>query len=194
MIILYAKTSTKSYEAGDIIAFHSTLKAVGGEDITPNKSVFQYTYNHFGLNKKDCGVAVLPDNQEVMNRFWDYIYNEKSGKIEQKMRPYLILKTTAKDTVSPYDGYPDIPADGESKALIKIQKMYPGDNPAVETSDSDEIHIKTSRGKLSDLKLQLKKGRGQFYLTSVPESVVATVEAYDPRSKIKRGRIQIQFA
>lgn len=195
MIILYAKEPTGKFEKGDIIAFHSSLKGLQGELIEPDKSVFsEKTFQRLGVEKKKTKTLVLEDHSGVLDFYWQYKYDESKNKIVKKIIPELKISTDAKDTVSPYDGYPDIPADGKSEATIYVQKVLPGGTYCNKASDNETLYIQTNRGKLSDLKIQLEKGKGQFKLTSIPETILATVSIFDPNGKIKRGEIVIQFA
>lgn len=91
----------------------------------------------------------------------------------------------------------EIPADGISQAIITVQKYkqtHQEDNTIQEepeNSGTEEITFKTTRGKLSTLKLNLVNGQGQFALTSVPETVRATVTASNP--DLGRATVDIQF-
>jgi hypothetical protein len=85
--------------------------------------------------------------------------------------PYYELTTDALD--SDGDGLPDIPADGVSSATLTIRKKNADgtDN----TTDTDEVRLTTDRGKLSAETVSLAGGTASVTLTSVPETVIATI-------------------
>lgn len=195
MIILYTKEDYGKYKKGDILAFHSALKDLTGKAIEVSKSAFSdLTFKKLQVPKNKTESIILPDNQNVMDRYWEYRFDFINKKIEKKIKPILKITTDAKDTISPYDGYPDIPADGKSIANIYIQKVLPGGTPCKTSSDNDILYIQTDRGKLSTLKIQLEQGRGQFSIQSVPETILANILVYDPNNQIESGHFTIQFA
>lgn len=195
MIILYAKEDLEKYKKGDIIAFHSCMRGADGKAIEPGKEAFStQTYQYFGVPKNKTATLTLPDHQKCMQAHWKFRIDIAKKKVVPKIKPLLRLTTNAKDTTSPYDGYPDIPADGKSQAKIFIEKILPGGSPCSTSKDNDELYIKTERGKLSDLKLKLVKGKAEFTIQSVPETVITTITVFDPKNQIEKGQIVLQFA
>lgn len=195
MIILYAKEDYGKFKKGDIIAFHSSVYGSGNKIIEPSKTVFtEQTFHLHNIPKPKTDILILPDHKQCMQGYWNFRVNASTKKLEKKIIPQLRLTTDATDTISPYDGYPDIPADGKSKATIFVQKILPGGSPCNSMKDTEELYIKTDRGKLSTLKLKLVQGKAQFQIQSVPETILATITVFDPNNEIEQGQIVIQFA
>ena len=100
------------------------------------------------------------------------------------------ISTDAEDTYDPYDGVPDIPANGTSSCTITITAK----DRAGDTKDDDTtvVIFKSTRGSLSSLTETMSDGVCSVDLTSVAETTVATVTA-----EIEGQRpltIDIQFA
>ena len=195
MIILYAKEDQGKYKKGDIIAFHSCIRSVDGKAIEPGKDAFaEQTYQYFKVTRNKTATLVIPDHQKCMQAHWNFKVDIAKKKVVAKIKPLLKLTTKATETTSPYDGYPDIPADGKSEAKIFIEKILPGGSPCNSTKDNEELYIKTERGKLSALKVKLVHGKAEFKLQSVPETVITTITVFDPNEQIEKGQIILQFA
>lgn len=101
------------------------------------------------------------------------------------------ITTDATDTHSPYEGVPDIDADGTDYCTITItQKDYKGDI----LSEDKTVYVECSRGKLSALSVDLVNGVGTVTLTSVSETCISVVEVRDELGGEVFGFIEIQFA
>jgi len=103
----------------------------------------------------------------------------------------IVLTTTAQDTVTPFDGIPDVPADGVTPATITVEVKNPDTNQ-VDTNANDILYVSTERGKLSTVNIQLVNGVGSFQITCT-ETVVTTIRVWHPQDKYKQGEIKIQF-
>lgn len=113
--------------------------------------------------------------------------------IDKPAPNYLELTTDATDTADPINGIPDIPGDGVSTCLIKIQKKSGASgNDLTGGSHTDTVDLETDRGKLSDLRVNLVNGYAEVTLTSVPETCATFVSAVAEGLGV--GEIQIQFA
>jgi len=195
MLVVFATEDHDKYKRHDIIAFHSSMQDQKGNSLEPQKTNLpKECYAYWGIPKKKTDFLIVPDNFELMKKQGDFRVNKLRNGIERKLKPILILTTDARDTVQPYDGYPDIPANGVSEATIYIQKSFLGGDPCAKDSDNEELIIETSRGKLSNLKVKLKKGKASFKVKSVPETVLATITVFDPSGTIDPAKIVIQFA
>lgn len=106
------------------------------------------------------------------------------------------LSTDAEDTHEPYDGIPDIPADGSSSCAITIKKVDRQGNYHTDASDDDQIDIRCTRGSLNLLRTNLVNGEAVVDLTSVQETCVSNVEVWGSAegSKLGKESIKIQFA
>lgn len=114
--------------------------------------------------------------------------------------PKLVLTTDAEDSNKPVDGIPDIPADGESKATIKIEQRFPSGTGSAADEDStlDEdadtpVRLQTTRGRLSTLSLDLDGGEATFELHAPMETVTAKITAEPVPDEVKSGSIELQF-
>jgi len=103
----------------------------------------------------------------------------------------IILTTDAQDTVTPFDGIPDVPADGVTPATITVEVKNPDTN-LIDTTANDILYVSTERGKLSTVNVQLVNGVGSFQITCT-ETVVTTIRVWHPQGKYKPGEIKIQF-
>lgn len=103
--------------------------------------------------------------------------------------PYYELTTDALD--SDGDGLADIPADGVSSATLTIRKKNADgtDN----TTDTDSVRLTTDRGKLSAETVSLVGGTASVTLTSVPETVVATIRVRPTTGNVVWGELQMHF-
>lgn len=108
----------------------------------------------------------------------------------------LELTTDAEDTYQPYDGIPDIPADGTSSCSIFIKKVDREGNYHTDESDNDQVDIRCSRGSINALRVNLVNGEASVTLTSVTETCISNVEAWGSEygSKLGKQTIDIQFA
>jgi len=141
----------------------------------------------------------ISDNIEAVNTIKDtplhnkdesYLsYDSQSDEIEVKARELLEITTDAQDTSDPYDGIPDIPADGTSQCTLYIKvKNKSGDYLQLNT----ETILESTRGRLSSLKVNLTNGVGEVSLLSAKETCVSTITA--SASRIIPGDIKIQFS
>jgi len=85
------------------------------------------------------------------------------------------ISTDAIDSYQPYDGIPDIPANGTSSCTITVTAK----DRAGDTKDDDTtvVVFKTTRGSLSSLQVTMTDGVAETDLTSVTETTIATVTA-----------------
>jgi len=104
----------------------------------------------------------------------------------------LEISTDATDTASPVDGVPDITADGTSYCTITLKKKDRSGAYKTAAEDNDTITLECTRGKLSDLQVDLVNGEAAVMLTSVPETCISTVIANG--GDLGEVRIDIQFA
>jgi hypothetical protein len=108
--------------------------------------------------------------------------------LEPKPKPSIIeLTTDAKDTDG--DGLPEIPADSESKATITATIKDAEDK--VLTRVKKPITFRTTRGILSARNVAPTKGKAKVTLTSILETVTATVTA--TAEGCRPARISIEF-
>ena len=105
----------------------------------------------------------------------------------------ISLSTNATDSVSPFDGIPDISADGVATASIDLQKKDKDDNDMTSAGDNDTIHLSTDGGSLSTISINFVNGAASVTLTSSTETKCATIRAWDPNGKLVEDTIQIQF-
>lgn len=118
------------------------------------------------------------------------------GELVEDAAPtrYVIqLSTDATDTAAPYNGIPDIPADGVSTCTITVEVMEDGATSPASGFDED-IYLSTTAGKLSPLSVTLVDGVGTSTLTSNTDTVTATIKAWSPTRGDLSDSIQIQFA
>lgn len=71
-------------------------------------------------------------------------------------------------------GKKDLKADGESVAIINIDLE---DEKGKIVKKDAKVNISSNRGRLSALIVNVKKGQGQFKITSVPETIKIEVSA-----------------
>jgi len=102
------------------------------------------------------------------------------------------LTTDATDTHQPYDGIPDIPANGTSTCNIFIKKKDPYGNYMTDPGDNDQIELENTRGSLSAIQTNLVDGEATIVLTSIAETCISEITATG--EDLKEGEIQIQFA
>jgi len=120
-----------------------------------------------------------------------------SGKRDEWLQECeLELTTDAEDTYDPYDGIPDIPADGVSSCTITVKKKDRLGNYKTSESDNDQIDIRATKGALSTLRTNLVNGEAAITLTSLIETCVSVVDVWGSAegSPLSRKTIQIQFA
>jgi len=109
-------------------------------------------------------------------------------RLEPKPEPPIIeLTTSAKDTDS--DGLPEIPANGKSKATITATIKDAEGN--VLTHVKKPVTFRTTRGILSARNVSLTGGKANVTLTSILETVTATVTA--TAEECRPARINIEF-
>lgn len=86
------------------------------------------------------------------------------------------ISTDATDSYSPYDGIPDITADGISSCTITITKKK-NDGTTDTSDDTTVVTFLTTRGSLDSLQETMTNGVATVTLTSVAETTIATVTA-----------------
>jgi hypothetical protein len=95
--------------------------------------------------------------------------------------PKIVLNTSAKDTDG--DGFPELPADGKSKAEITAT-LYDALGTVVD--EQVEVTFRTSAGVLFARWVNTKKGEAKVTLTAGNETVMASVsasaEGFEPAS------------
>ena len=111
----------------------------------------------------------------------------------------LHITTDAPD-LHPVDGIPEIPADGESSALISLRKIDERGTPASADSDNDTIYLRTDHGTLRDRegrqdisKVTLNAGVAEFRLFSDKTRRVATVRLFNADRKLRNAKLRIEF-
>jgi hypothetical protein len=103
----------------------------------------------------------------------------------------LELTTDAPD-ISPYNGIPEIPADGHSTATIFIRKKSPSGEPLTGDEDNDLIVLHTTRGTLSHRQVRLHHGQAQVTLRSSTDTIIADVTAQG--ENLRRYMLHLEFA
>jgi hypothetical protein len=158
--------------------------------------------NNLGLSKLVVDESAINDSNldqftDVFQKF-DYIkkwYKVENGLLVKQVAEivvnYINLTTDVQDTVTPFDGIPDVPADGVTPATITVEVKNPDTNQ-VDTTANDILYVSTERGKLSTVNVQLVNGVGSFQITCT-ETVVTTIRVWHPQGKYKPGEIKIQF-
>lgn len=109
-----------------------------------------------------------------------------------KLPHRLEITTDAVDTADPINGMPDIQADGISTCTITIKKVANDNSYLTGAEDDDIIEIRTTKGELSALRVNLVNGSADVILTSIATTSVA--EIFASASGLKSAYIQIQFA
>lgn len=103
----------------------------------------------------------------------------------------LELTTDAPD-ISPYNGVPEIPADGHSTASIFIRKKSPSGELLAGEEDNDLIVLHTTRGTLSQRQVRLQHGQAQVTLRSSTDTIIADVTAHG--ENLRRYMLHLEFA
>jgi len=106
---------------------------------------------------------------------WQIKFDENGAPvgIERKPAPPKIhLTTNAQDTDR--DGFPELAADGKSKATITVEVK---DAKGKLVKDDFILAFKTTGGSLSARRVETKGGKAKVTLTSSVETVTATVSA-----------------
>ena len=104
---------------------------------------------------------------------------------------HIHLSTDATDTYDPFDGIPDIVANGTSYCTIDIKMMH--NDETVDTGDDTTVvDIDASRGLLSAIRVTLSSGVASVTLTSVAETCISDITARV--GGIIVDTIKIQFA
>jgi len=119
-------------------------------------------------------------------------YDESLNSFEVVSREALDITTDATDSYQPYDGVPDIEANGTSSCTIFFKKKDSDGNYLTGDDDDDQIDVECSRGLLSAIRVNLVSGEAQVTLISAPETCVSNLVATMGGSC--RGEIKIQFA
>lgn len=118
--------------------------------------------------------------------------NAAITRTEYLAQPILEMTTDAADSADPINGIPDIPADGASSCSISVRKKDRAGNYLTDASDNDTVDLECTRGKLSDLRIDLVNGEASVSLTSIAETCVSEVKA--AAEGMEPVTIQIQFA
>lgn len=132
----------------------------------------------------------------LQERFADELALDIRDKIinrEAKTSNYYKITTDATDDSKPADGVPDIPKDDSSPATIKIQKYSASDNELTGDTHDETVYLKTDRGILDNLSIDLANGYGETALHANGETVIANVEVYHPKYEVSGDEIKIQF-
>lgn len=158
-----------------------------GQEIT-NKIIIEESV----LNDVNLDSILDSVQKEEYIKKW---YKVENGQLVKRsisfIKNVIELTTTAIDTVQPFDGIPDVPADGTTPAVINVVVKNP-DTGEIDTTANDILYVETTRGKLSTVNVQLVNGQGSFEIRC-SETVVAEIRVWHPQNKYREGRIKIQF-
>jgi len=86
--------------------------------------------------------------------------------------PTIVLTTTAEDTDG--DGLPEIPADGKSKATLRVRLHDP---KGTLLKKSVEVDFRTTAGAMSHRRVRTVRGMATVHLTASHDTVTAVVSA-----------------
>jgi len=108
-------------------------------------------------------------------------------------RDYIVLSTDAVDSVQPYDGIPDVPADGSSFATITAQKKN-GVDASNNLTGMDTFYVEMVSGSayISVVSVQLISGAASFTVKST-NTGRCKIRVYDPNNLISDSTIELQF-
>lgn len=164
MIFVYEKGTNKYYGMAPQIFDNGVMRDYTLEELYPN------------LDPKKYGSFIVEDSSKyaISPDHWQFTLDKNGIPIgwEYKPRLSIRLSTDAPDTDG--DGMPEMPADGESSATIKIQMM----NGQKQHKGESEVKISTTGGRLDKRVVKTnKQGRATVKLTSVKETITITVTA-----------------
>jgi len=112
----------------------------------------------------------------------------------EELKTYLDLTTDAEDTAQPYDGIPDIEANGTSEATFTIKKKD-HEGTVIETGTEDIIVETSYPVRLSAVSVTLSDGTGSFTITSQDGiKGVVGVTISDAAGNLEPASIELQFA
>jgi hypothetical protein len=111
----------------------------------------------------------------------------------------LFVTTDAPDK-HPVDGIPEITADGQSSALITVQKVDERNKPQKTAKDKDQFYLRTDHGIIKDAEgkkeinsIALKQGEAKFRLFSEAVKRVATLQILSAEPKLKSSTLRVEF-
>ena len=123
----------------------------------------------------------------------EYLANNHVDVVAFLTPDKIKLTTTATDTVVPFDGVPDIVADGVSTATINLQKKDKDDNDLTSAGDNETIYLSTDGGSLSAISVNLVNGAASVTLTSSIETKCALIKAWASDDSLTSDTLLIQF-
>ncbi len=106
-------------------------------------------------------------------------------------RPARLELTADAPNISHHNDTHAIAADGRSTTTLFISKKSADGKPMTEESDNDLVLLHTTRGTLSDRRVQLKRGQAQVSLRSSTDSIIADVTASG--ENLKRYMLHVEF-
>lgn len=164
MIFIYEKGTNKYKGFATRVFDNGTYREATVEELFPYE-------DHSKL-----GYIIVKDSPKYAMdpRGWKFKVDENNVPIgiERIFKPKLRLSTTAPDTDK--DGFPELPADGKSKAEITVSvEKVKGDKSRKKTN----VLLSTTGGILSKRRLSIEKTGEKVFLTSVLETVSITVTA-----------------
>ncbi len=156
-------------ESGHILA--TRRSAMPREDMRPSEGQDKlFMVFDFG-NRPMSAFRVDADSGELVLR---------DDWVEPEADVGLTLTVDAPAT-SPIDDLPEILADGESVAMITVQKIsLVTKRPLTGVRHHNRLNIRTTAGTLSARQVYLDKGKATFTLRSSAETVVAELRVWAP--------------
>lgn len=122
------------------------------------------------------------------------VYYKDSGKVDwNPVKPQLRLSTDAEDVVAPFDGMPDLKANGKSSCKIWANKYNSVGIPLTRGKDNDLVTFTVTRGSLSESSVRMVNGECYTTLTSSLENISRQVEVKAKMGDIEESLI-LQFA
>lgn len=128
------------------------------------------------LDPKKYGSFVVEDSPKYLlhSEHWQFTLDKKGVPIGMEYKPRLTIKLTTDAPDVDADGMPELKADGESTATIKIQMM----DGQKQHKGEAEVKLSTTGGRLDKRVLKTnKQGKATAKLTSVKETITITVTA-----------------
>jgi hypothetical protein len=121
---------------------------------------------------------------------------EPVGLVAVEPPDVLELTTDATDSVTPFNGIPDIPADGSEEATFTVRKRSGVDGAELtRPEDDNELHIRTSFPvDISSNAIQLVDGVTAFTIRGSGVKGVVDVSVYDPQGRTVPTSKKLQFA
>ena len=122
------------------------------------------------------------------------VYYKDSGLVTwNPVKPHLELTTDAKDVLLPFNGLPDVKADGKSSCKILVQKYNSVGIPLQRGQDNDIIEFETTAGTLSSNSERMFMGKCFVTLTTDMDRFNKQVQVIAKMGSIE-GSIILQFA